>query len=68
LFEENFSLGKSFNFTESTRVDLRWEIFNAFNRARFNPGSTNMNDPNFGLVTNTLNDPRRMQLGLKFYW
>lgn len=68
LFEENFSLAKSFPFTETTRLDFRWEMFNAFNRARFNPGSTNVQDPNFGLVTNTLNDPRRMQFGLKLYW
>ncbi|MGH9632436.1 MAG: TonB-dependent receptor domain-containing protein [Bryobacteraceae bacterium] len=66
--QENFSLAKSFPFTESMRIDLRWEIFNAFNRSRFNPGSTNMDDPNFGRVTDTLNDPRRMQFGLKFYW
>ncbi|HYO82813.1 MAG TPA: carboxypeptidase regulatory-like domain-containing protein, partial [Bryobacteraceae bacterium] len=67
-FDENFSLAKSFPFTETVRMDLRWEIFNAFNRVRFDPGSTNIQDPNFGQVTNTLNDPRRMQLGLKLYW
>ena len=49
-------------------MDLRWEVFNAFNRVRFNPGSTNIQDPNFGRVTSTLNDPRRMQLGLKLYF
>ena len=67
--DENFSLAKSFPFTETVRMDLRWEVFNAFNRVRFDPGSTNIQDlANFGVVNNTLNDPRRMQLGLKLYW
>jgi hypothetical protein len=68
LLDESFSLAKPLPFTESVRLDLRWEMFNAFNRSRFNPGSTNVQDPNFGRVTSTLNDPRRMQLGLKLYW
>ena len=66
--DESFSLAKEFRFTESTRVDLRWEVFNAFNRSRFSPGSTNVQAPDFGRVTSTMNDPRRMQFGLKFYW
>src|SRR5262249_25964980 len=56
--EVNFSLAKSFPIHESVRLDFRWEMFNAFNTARFNPGSTNVQDPNFGKVTATLNDPR----------
>ncbi|MBK7926263.1 MAG: TonB-dependent receptor [Bryobacterales bacterium] len=65
---ENFSLAKSFRITESARVDLRWEMFNASNRFRPNPGSTNVQDPNFGRVQSQLNEPRRMQLGLKIYF
>jgi hypothetical protein len=66
--EVNFSLAKSFPLTERFRLDFRWEMFNAFNKARFNTGSRNVDDPNFGRVTNTLNEPRRMQLGLKLYF
>lgn len=66
--EENFSIAKSFRFTEALRADLRWEMFNAFNRVRFATGSRNIEDPNFGIVNNTLNGPRRMQLALKLYW
>jgi hypothetical protein len=65
---ENFSLAKSFTFTEQLRLDFRWEIFNAFNRSRFATGSTNVESPSFGKVTSTVNDPRRMQFGLKLYW
>lgn len=67
-FNENFSLAKKFLITESVRMDLRWEMFNAFNRFRPNPGSTNVQDPNFGRVQSQLNEPRRMQLGLKIYF
>ncbi|MCC6262718.1 MAG: TonB-dependent receptor [Bryobacterales bacterium] len=66
--ESNFSLSKSIPIREALRMDLRWEMFNAFNYARFNPGSQNIQDANFGLVNSTLNEPRRMQLGLKLYF
>ncbi len=66
--EVNFSVAKTFPIKESIRLDFRWEMFNAFNRSRFNPGATNIEAPNFGLVQGTLNDPRRMQLGLKLYF
>ena len=65
---ENFSLAKSFNFTESIRLDLRGEAFNAFNRSLFQTGDRNVTSPNFGRVLGTDNDPRRMQLALKLYW
>ena len=65
---ENFSLAKKFPIKESVRLDLRWEMFNAFNRFRPSTGSTNVQDPNFGRVQGQFNDPRRMQLGLKLYW
>jgi hypothetical protein len=65
---ENFSLAKAFPITESVRIDLRWEMFNAFNRFRASTGSTNVQDPNFGRVQGQLNEPRRMQLGLKLYF
>lgn len=67
-YNENFSLAKTIPFGEGRRLDLRAEAFNVFNRVRFNPGSTNIDDPSFGRVTNTLNDPRRMQFAAKFYF
>jgi hypothetical protein len=65
---ENFSLAKSFSITEAVRLDLRWELFGAFNRFRPATGSTNVQDVNFGRVLSQLNEPRRMQLGLKLYF
>lgn len=65
---ENFSLAKTFPVREALRLDFRWEMFNAFNRFRPGTGSTNVQDPNFGRVQGQLNEPRRMQLGLKLYF
>ena len=65
---ENISLAKTFQITESARIDLRGEAFNLFNRTIFNTGSTNLNAGAFGLVTSQANNPRQMQLGLKIYW
>jgi hypothetical protein len=68
IFSENLSVAKSFHFTEASRLDFRWEFFDMFNRTAFNPGNTNINNINFGVVTSQANDPRRMQVGLKLYW
>ena len=38
------------------------------NRTVFGTGSTNLNSHTFGQVTNQVNDPRQMQVGLKLYW
>jgi hypothetical protein len=65
---ENFSLAKSFRFTEHLRADLRGEVFNLFNRSRFDTGPRNLDSLTFGRVTSTVNEPRRLQLGLKLYW
>jgi hypothetical protein len=65
---ENISIAKSFQMGESTRFDFRWEIFNIFNRTVFGTGSTNLNSNTFGQVTNQVNAPRQMQVGLKLYW
>jgi hypothetical protein len=68
LVDQNFSLAKGFAIRESVRADFRWEMFNAFNFFRPSPGSTNIQDPNFGRVLGQLNEPRRMQLALKLYF
>jgi hypothetical protein len=67
-FAHNLSLAKSFRFTERFRVDLRGEAFNLLNNPRFATGSTNLDDPNFGVVRSTINEPRRLQFALKLYF
>lgn len=69
-FNENISVGKSFPLGESRRVDFRWEAFNLFNRVVFGTGSTNVDAPNFGIVTGQADNTsaRQMQVALKIYW
>jgi hypothetical protein len=62
---ENLSLSKNVNVTESVRVTLRAEAFNIFNRVRWGNPNTTVNSNNFGQVRSQGNDPRRMQFALK---
>ncbi len=75
----NMSLFKNFNFTESTRIQLRFEGYNVFNHtqwANVNTGlsvstaGTTFSGANAGAsgqITST-RDPRQLQLGGKFYF
>jgi hypothetical protein len=66
----DMALLKSTNITESTKLQFRAEAFNVFNHAQFqaNTNSGNFNNTGqggFGFIT-TANDPRIMQVALKF--
>ena len=59
--------------SERTRLEFRAEVFNLTNHPTFAlPGSLNFTDTkNFAQITRTRNnpnDPREIQLALKFYW
>jgi len=71
----NFDVGifKNFPIKERFHAQFRWEMFNAANRVWFsnpNTGITSGPPPvgNFGTITGTQNQPRIMQVALKFYW
>lgn len=69
----DFSLFKSFPISERKRFEFRIESFNLTNTPSFaQPGSLNfLNTANFARITSTRdnpNDPRELQLALKFYW
>src|SRR5207247_6496093 len=46
----NIVLAKNFPVKERARIQFRWEMFNAFNRANFGNPSTNISGGDFGLV------------------
>jgi len=51
---------------KATQLQFRLEAFNVFNHAQFQTPGGNINDPaTFGIVT-AANDPRIMQVALKF--
>jgi len=64
----NLSISKNFHITEGMRVQIRGEALNAFNHPYFGAGLGL--DPNnaaaFGFVTTQRNNPRDVQLGVKF--
>jgi hypothetical protein len=67
----NLSLTKNFKLGETTKLQLRAEALNAFNRPYFgngmglNPGTLASPNAAFGLVTTQRNNPRDIQFGLK---
>jgi hypothetical protein len=50
-----------------TRVELRIETFNLFNRVNFGPPASNRSAASFGTITSTY-DARQVQLGAKVIW
>ena len=70
-YNENVSVAKSIPLREGMNFDIRWEASNLLNRVRFGSGPRGRQDNNLGRLTGNnyiLNDPRRMQIGLKLYW
>jgi hypothetical protein len=70
-YNENLSVARSFPIKDQIRFEFRAEAFNLFNRVRFGPGDTNLQDANFGKLTSSsdlLNTPRQLQLALKLYF
>ena len=58
---EDFSIIRNFRLREPVSFQLKAELLNAFNRHIFSAGNQSPNDPNFGLVTSTIDTPRNMQ-------
>src|SRR5215471_6724252 len=61
----DFSLFRKFRVTERVGGEFRVESFNFSNTPHFNPPGVTMGNPDFGQVTGTLGDPRRIEFGLK---
>ena len=55
-------------FREGMRLEYRAEFFNAFNHPRFCGPDTTIDSGSFGKVRSQCNDPREIQMALKFYW
>jgi len=65
---QDIGLCKNFNFTESKRLQFRYEAFNLWNNTNYNrPGNNVSAPPTFGRVT-AAQPARAMQLALKLYF
>ena len=66
IFNEDFGVMKRAYATEDINVELRFEVFNAFNRVVFGGAAGNVSNPaSFGTVGGQGNPPRSGQLALK---
>jgi len=63
----DFGISKRTVIHENYAFDLRIEFFNIFNHAQFKNPTGNIDDSNFGIVTQA-RDPRIGQISAKFYW
>ena len=54
-----------FAFNERLNLQFRAEIYNLFNRVQFDLPGQALGTPQFGVVTNQINDPRLLQFALK---
>jgi hypothetical protein len=61
------SLFKNTRFANNERMNLQFraEFYNLFNRVQFDLPGTSLGTPQFGVVTNQVNDPRLLQFALK---
>ena len=69
-YNEDIAVAKNFPITESIRLKLEMEYFNALNRLIFGaPNTTNINDANFGKIINSQANQRRQgQIHLTLYF
>jgi Carboxypeptidase regulatory-like domain len=69
FFDADLSAMKSWNLSESRRIEFRAEFFNAFNHPTFPAVSelTFFDTPSFGQILSA-NPARQIQVALKFYW
>jgi hypothetical protein len=72
FFDIDTGVGKSFTmpYSESHRLQFRWETFNLTNSVRFDPnlgiGLSLTSSSTFGNLTRQLGSPREMQFALRY--
>ena len=66
----DFSIFKDFAFDSEARrkLQFRAEFFNVLNTPQFQIPNRTFNTPQFGTITETINDNRDVQLALRFLW
>lgn len=69
FFNLDFSIGKRFIVTERNYFDFRAEFFNGLNHVSWAPPGLNISTPaTFGAIGSQVQDPRRIQFGLKYHF
>ena len=65
-FNVDMGLVRSFRIGAERQIQFRAEVFNLLNRVHLDCPVALLNNPNFGLFTETAADPRIVQLALKY--
>ena len=60
------AMHKSFRIRENQAFQVRLEGYNVFNSVRFGMPNTNLFSPEFGRITSTVGNSRRLQIGLRY--
>ena len=64
----NASLTRAWGFKHDLRLTVRAESINLFNTPQFAEPGFELANPNFGAITNTLNDGRTFRFGVQLGW
>lgn len=63
---EDLALAKTIRMQQGSTLQIRVEMFNAFDRVEFGSPASNIGNPEtFGRITSQSNSPRNMQIALK---
>jgi len=67
FYNEDLALAKTLEMQGRSTLQIRLEMFNAFNRVQFGLPASNIGNPEtFGRITSQANAPRNMQIALKW--
>ena len=61
----NVTIVKQTSITERAKVEFLAEFFNLLNHVQFADPGTSLGNPQFGIVSSTMNSPRLVQLGMR---
>ncbi|HZG54377.1 MAG TPA: hypothetical protein VEZ40_19910, partial [Pyrinomonadaceae bacterium] len=61
----DFALARDFSFTENVKLQLRLDVYNAFNHVNLFLPNADLSLPNFGKSTQAF-EPRNVQMGIRF--
>ena len=65
-FNLDVAMHKSFRLRQNQAFQIRLEAYNIFNNTRFGLPNTNLDSPEFGRITSTVGNARKMQLALRY--
>jgi hypothetical protein len=68
IYNLNASVRRTFTVTAEKKLTLRAESINLFNTPQFAEPGAELANPNFGAITNTLNDGRTVRFAAQFAW